>query len=392
VIRRWPLVPLGELCEVNIGRTPSRSEAAYWGPGSPWVSISDLNQGRDILSARETITERAIQECNCRLVAPGTVLLSFKLSIGKVGIARVPLYTNEAIASLPIIDPCRLDTGFLYWALNAADLTAGLDRAAKGLTLNKPKLLAAGIPVPPLSEQRRIVDVLDRAEALRQKRRYALRELDSLIRAIFFDIFGDLADNKRRWEVKPLASLVRTGDAISYGVVQPGSDVEDGVPLVRVGDLVDGRVSHARIKRIAPSIERTYKRSRLLGDELLVSCVGSVGEIALASETEKGFNVARAVARVPLDSYVERVYVAEYLRTDAIQRYFANELRTVSQPTLNIKQLSETLVVLPPVDAQREFAHRVAAVHCVRDGHRASLREMDALFASLQHRAFRGEL
>ena len=77
---------------------------------------------------------------------------------------------------------------------------------------------------------------------------------------------------------------------------------------------------------------------------------------------------------------------------DFVQRYFTSELRTVSQPTLNIKQLSETAVVLPPIESQREFARRVAAVEKLKATQRASLAELDTLFASLQHRAFSGDL
>ena len=84
--------------------------------------------------------------------------------------------------------------------------------------------------------------------------------------------------------------------------------------------------------------------------------------------------------------------MAAYLSTDFVQRYFTNELRTVSQPTLNIKQLAETTVVLPPIDLQREFARRATAVEKLKAAQCASLTELDALFACLQHRAFRGEL
>jgi type I restriction enzyme S subunit len=84
--------------------------------------------------------------------------------------------------------------------------------------------------------------------------------------------------------------------------------------------------------------------------------------------------------------------VAEYLRSDFVQRYFTKELRTVSQPTLNIRQLGETVVMLPAIDLQREFARRAAAVERLKAAQRASLAELDALFSSLQHRAFRGEL
>src|SRR5436853_209529 len=99
-----------------------------------------------------------------------------------------------------------------------------------------------------------------------------------------------------------------------------------------------------------------HRRSRLRGDEVLVSCVGSTGVIALADESVKNFNIARAVARIPLAETTNRLFMAAYLKTDFVQRHFTTELRTVSQPTLNIKQLSETLVRLPPLDLQQEFA------------------------------------
>jgi len=248
------------------------------------------------------------------------------------------------------------------------------------------------IPLPPLAEQRRIAEVLDRAEALRAKRRAALAQLDSLTQSLFLDLFGDPAANPKSFPEKPLDSLVRDDDTINYGVVQPGDDLDEGVPLVRVGDLIEGKVRHSDLKRIAPSIEAAYKRSRLRGDEILVSCVGSIGVVVLADESVKGFNIARAVARIPLAEATNRIFMAAYLSTDFVQRYFTNELRTVSQPTLNIKQISETIVVLPPIILQREFARRVTAVEKLKTSHRASLAELDALFASLQHRAFRGEL
>jgi type I restriction enzyme S subunit len=248
------------------------------------------------------------------------------------------------------------------------------------------------IPLPPLAEQRRIAEVLDRAEALRAKRRAASTQLDSLTQSIFLDLFGDPAINTKGFPAKPLASLVRDDDTINYGVVQPGDDLEEGVPLVRVGDLVDGKVRHSELKRIAPSIEAAYKRSRLRGDEILVSCVGSIGVVSLATQAEKGFNIARAVARIPLAEKTDRLFMAAYLHTDFVQRYFTNELRTVSQPTLNIKQIAETIVVLPPNELQLEFARRVTAVENLKTAHRASQAELDALFATLQHRAFRGEL
>ena len=109
--------------------------------------------------------------------------------------------------------------------------------------------------------------MLDRAEALRARRRAALALLDELTQSIFLDMFGDPGTGSQHGLPKrPLASFVRSEDRINYGVVQPGDDLEDGVPLVRVGDLQDGKVSHESLKHIEPSIEEKYRRSRLVGD------------------------------------------------------------------------------------------------------------------------------
>lgn len=148
-------------------------------------------------------------------------------------------------------------------------------------------------------------------------------------------------------------------------------------------------MSHDALKRIDPSIEGAYRRSRLCGDEILVNCVGTIGLVAMVMPAEAGFNIARAVARIRLSPTVDREFIAEQLRTPSIQRYFTQELRTVSQPTLNIKQLAETQVLLPPPEMQATFKERMSAFKQVKSAHRKGFSEMDALFTSLQHRAFR---
>ena len=248
------------------------------------------------------------------------------------------------------------------------------------------------IPLPPLPEQRRIAAILDQADALRAKRRQALAQLDSLTQSIFIEMFGDPSRNPKSWPETVLSKLVRENDTINYGVVQPGDALDEGIPLVRVGDLVDGEFSSTTLKRIDPIIESAYKRSRLRGDEILVSCVGSIGVTVLATPAMKGFNIARAVARIPLADRANRIFIASYLQTDAVQNYFTAELRTVTQPTLNIKQIAETKVFSPPLALQEVFATRIQAVESLKTTHRAALAESNALFASLQHRAFAGQL
>lgn len=388
----WPVVALGDLCEIGIGRTPSRSRREYWGGEVPWLSIADMNQGRDISATQEKITRLAVSEAVARPVQPGTVVLSFKLSIGKVGITQVPLYTNEAIAALPIRDPGRVVPQFLYWVLRSIDLTQGADRAAMGSTLNKAKLCQIPVPIPPVREQWRVVGALDWVDELRAKRREAVAQADKLRQSIFLEMFGEPVFNRNGWLETPLSTLTIAGDRINYGVVQPGAHVDDGIPLVRVGDLRDCKVDRSRIKRIDPAVEAPYVRSRLRGNEVLLSCVGSVGQVALVGPDDVGSNIARAVARIPVGSQVTRRYLSFYLQTSTVQAYFNSELRTVSQPTLNIAQIAATKVLVPPMSIQHEFNARVEKADALMESYRASLAELDALFASVQDRAFRGEL
>jgi len=259
----WPSAPLGSLCEVSIGKTPSRERSDFFGPGCPWLSIADMNQGRAIKTTRETITSRAVQEAKMKLVTPGTVVMSFKLTVGKVGIAQVPLYTNEAIAHLPIRDPSRLLPEYLCWALQSVDLSRTADRAAKGVTLNSAKLKEIRIPLPPLPEQRRIAAILDQADALRAMRRQLIAQLDTLAQSIFLDMFGDPVSNPRGFPLAQLGSLcdkvidcphstpVYAGVLTPYACIR-SSDIQGGELLLSEAKRVEEGEYVKRIARGAP--------------------------------------------------------------------------------------------------------------------------------------------
>ena len=137
---------LDKLCDIVIGRTPSRSNKAYWGKGRTWVSISDLKT-KYITETKEEITRLGIEKSRSKLISQGTLLLSFKLSIGKLAFAGRDLYTNEAIVGLPIKDSTEIDKDYLYYILSYIPLIGG-NQAAMGKTLNKKSLSALEIPYP----------------------------------------------------------------------------------------------------------------------------------------------------------------------------------------------------------------------------------------------------
>lgn len=156
----WREATLGELCHIAIGGTPARDKPEYWtanGDGHPWVAISDMREAV-ILRTKERITDAGVANSNVKPVAAGTVMMSFKLTIGRVAIAGTDLYTNEAIASFQPV--AGIDKSYLPYWLEHIVANADTDQAIKGVTLNKKKLAALSGDLPPLDQQRRIAEVL----------------------------------------------------------------------------------------------------------------------------------------------------------------------------------------------------------------------------------------
>ena len=388
----FELKALKDICTIQIGKTPSRHESDYWRDGThAWLSIADMNQGRYLNNTKEYITDLGVKASNIKLIPKNTLVLSYKLSIGKVGITQKPMYTNEAIASLTELDS-QVDINYLYWALQHIDLLENADRAAMGKTLNKAKLSEVKIPLPPLAEQRRIASILDQADELRQKRQQTIEKLDQLLQATFIDMFGDPEQNPKKWNKVILGDICDAKDRVNYGVVQPGNDFEGGIPLIRVGDIDGGILSFTSIKTIDPEIEKDYSRSRLKGNEILVSCVGSIGTIAKVPNKAIGFNIARAITRVPLQDKRIINFVAECLKTEAIQNYFKKNTRTVSQPTLNVSFVKETEIIFPNEEKILDFCKIVDKVEFQKELLQKALVMQESLFQSLQNQAFNGTL
>jgi type I restriction enzyme S subunit len=159
------------------------------------------------------------------------------------------------------------------------------------------------------------------------------------------------------WETAPLDSLIEPGRGISYGIVQPGAPVADGIPIVRVSDVRHGRVQVSAPLRVAPAIEASYARTRLAGGELLLTLVGTVGEAAIAPASLAGWNTARAVAVIPVRKEVGAYWVKLALQAPGVREIINSRLNTTVQATLNLGDVAQLPIVLPPVSERRAIAH-----------------------------------
>ena len=195
IIKTWPMVRLGDVCEINLGKTPPRGNARFWDKGRrdgyKWLSIADLanTQGGSVFDSKEYISKDAVEEVGVPVVLAGTFLLSFKLTLGRTAIAGCDLYTNEAIAAMPVKPAFQelVDLQFLNLYCRFFDWEdfAAKDEKVLGKTLNKKKLAEVPLPLPPLSVQREIVARLERELAAVEKIKKGFEALAETAKAEF---------------------------------------------------------------------------------------------------------------------------------------------------------------------------------------------------------------
>ena len=155
----WEVTRLGDICEIAMGRTPPRHNPAFWGEGYVWLSIADL-QSKFVDNSKEHIT--GVAASTMTVIPNGTLLMSFKLSIGRLCFAGCDLFTNEAICSF---NSLQANADFLYYALGRIDFSIYGKQAVKGYTLNKESLKIVEVPLPSPCEQAAIAAVLSEMDA-----------------------------------------------------------------------------------------------------------------------------------------------------------------------------------------------------------------------------------
>ncbi len=385
----WSSAPLEDLCDITVGRTPARATPEYWGPGEPWLSIADMSQGRRITRTKEQITTAGAS--GGKQVLPGTVLLSFKLSIGRVAITDVPLFTNEAIAALPIKRPDLVDANYLARALEALDLSSGSNRAAMGATLNKAALRRIRVPLPPLDEQRRIAAILDRADDLRMKRFESLALLDGLAKSVFGDLF-----ESETFPTYPLASLADVASGITKGR-KLREEATRAVPYLAVSNVQAGHLKMAIVKEI-DATEAEIRRFALKDGDLVLTEGGDPDKLGRGTVWRSQLPVCihqNHIFRVRIAPGAKLLpdFLSAYMSSPPARAYF---LRAAKQTTgiasINMTQLKGLPVSVPELALQEEFVARVDAIGRHAASVNGASRCESRLFRSLESRAFSGRL
>lgn len=379
---------LSEVLNISIGRTPSRSEPSYWGKGHPWVSIRDLSS-KTVTATKEQITDLAVKDARCKIVKKGTLLFSFKLTIGKMAFAGCDLYTNEAIAAFEIKDEKKLNPKFLYYALQSSNY-GGSNQAAMGKTLNSKSLAEIAIPVPPPDDQIRIAHLLGKVEVLIAQRKQHLQQLDDLLRSVFLEMFGDPVRNEKGWDKPELKAFGKISTGNTPPRNEPANYDGDFIEWIKTdnitGDAVFVTPATEHLSQVGAKKARTVTKGALL-----VACIaGSVESIGRAALTDRTVSFNQQINAIQPGNDVNPLYLYGLFK---LSRAYTQSHATKGMKKILTKGDFEKITMIkPPVEIQNQFAVIVEKVEGIKSKYRQSLAELEFLFGALRQQAFKGEL
>jgi type I restriction enzyme, S subunit len=384
-------LPLDDVAEdVTVGYVGPSSKY-FCDDGVPFLRTGNVGTRRIIFSNLKSVVPEFHRKQKKSALKPGDVVVSRVIS-DEINAAVVPPQLDGAnCGNIIVIRPgVRLHPDYLVHLIGYPATQRellGRQVGSAQAVINTGVLKSWRVPVLPISEQRRIAEILDRVEALRAKRRAALGQLDTLTRCIFLDLFGDPVRNTKGYRT---TTLGRLGNWQSGGT--PPRTREDyfqgTIPWFSSGELNEMVVSESREHISEQALSETSAK-RVSQGSLMLGMYDTAALKASIAGVDCSCNQAIAFAKIdPRTAETLFVYFAIIIGRE----HFRRLQRGIRQKNLNLSMIEELTIPLPDLAAQQRFAHIVAAIEKSRVRQNLSLTQMQALFGCLQQRAFLGEL
>lgn len=376
---------LGEIFDLQMGKTPSRNKSNYWTDGQySWVSIADLGTYQKYVGAtKEEISEVAVRESEIKSVPANTVIMSFKLSLGKTAITKEEVYTNEAIMAFIPTGKYDVLPDYFYHLFTGKDWSKETNRAVMGATLNKAMLSEISVPVPLIDEQRKIAAVLDKVSDLIAKRRQQLDKLDELIKARFVEMFGDPVSNSLNFPLLSLPQLGEFGRGVSKHRPRNAPELLGGkYPLIQTGEVANSEL-------YISSYENTYsefgfKQSKMWKSGTL--CITIAANIAKTAILAFDACFPDSVVGFVANEKTNNIFIHYWF--GFFQQILEAQAPESAQKNINLKILSELEVIVPPIELQNHFAAFVEQTEKIKTTINKSLEKLETLKKALMQEYF----
>ena len=390
---RVEYVKLEEICTIVSGGTPSRSKPDYWNNGNiPWIKIKDM-KSKYIDSAEEFITEEGLNNSSTKMLKSDTILYSIFATLGEVGILKIDACTNQAIAGLSLKENSNILKEYLYYYLKSKKKDVNnLGRGVAQNNINLSLLRKFKIPVMPLHQQKKIIEVLDIVSSTINNYERELILLDELIKARFVEMFGDP-------NIEFKYSSVKFNDLVARMTKGPfGSDmkkdlfVPKGENTYKVYIQINAIQKNQSLGEYYISKEyfdRKVSRFELFPNDYIITCDGTLGKyLKLDENMEKGV-ISPSLLRLTLqndkinDKYFENIWDFYML---GLMKKEARNACLVHLPSA--KKIGEISIPVPPLEFQNQFASFVQEIDKSRSRIQKSLEASQELFDSLMQEYF----
>ncbi len=381
---RWSLKPLGEICSTTSGGTPSRSHPEYFGGAIPWIKSGDLTDG-DVIACDENITEEAIRSSSAKLFPQGTVLVAmYGATVGKLGMLGMEAATNQAVCGITPSD--ELDRWFLfYFLLSQRQNLIGQSAGGAQPNISQKIVRELLVPVPPLPEQRRIVDLLSRAEGIVRLRREAEKKAAELIPALFLDMFGDPGRNPKGWPVAAVGNLASVQTGATPSRENLAYYFEAKIPWVKTGEVNGGIISETEEKISELALSETNCKIFPVGT-ILVAMYGQGKTRGRAAVLGIPAATNQACAAILPSSNIETDFLFVFLQTQYEQ------LRAMAhggnQANLNLSMIKGLSLIVPPIAKQQQFSQHLDEIRSIQSQQATATAKAQATFDALLAQTF----
>ena len=372
-------IKLRQAFDLQMGKTPARNRPDYWNGDHKWISIADIgNAGKFLTKTKESITKAGIDGSGIKVVPQGTVIMSFKLSIGKTAITSEDMYTNEAIMAFIDNGKFAVDTDYLYHLCCGTNWTAGTNKAVMGLTLNKATLLEKEIPLPDINEQHEIATKLDKIDAIIAERQQQLELIDQAVKSRFIELFGEPLSNQKGWQTM---SIVEAAPIKS----QRG-DLADEVWLLNL-DAVEAQTGTVLFKHRVQSGEINASTVYFTAESVLYSKLRPyLNKVVMPDED--GVATSEMIPMYPLADRLNRAYLCYWLRSDAFVRHISEKVAGAKMPRVSMDYFRSLAIEMPPLELQEQFAAFVEQTDKSKLAVQKGLQELEILKKSLMQQYF----